>query len=80
MSDNDTSEDLAQDVMKLANRVYRGAPLLADQEDRDAFIKALLSGLRGPIGIAAANPMMLNGCISNVKQMFAILKPEDIIL
>ena len=32
---------LAADIMRLAGRVYHGAPHLAEQEARDAFLKAL---------------------------------------
>ena len=67
---------LAQDLMRLSHRVYRGAPHLVKQEARDAFVKALPAGLRCPI--AAANPRTLNECVANVMQMHAVLDGKDI--
>ena len=72
----ETYEHLAQDLMRLSHRVFRGAPHLAEQEARDAFIKALPPGLRCPI--AAANPHTLNECVDNVTQMRAVLGDADV--
>ena len=72
----ETYEHLAQDLMRLSHRVFRGAPHLAEQEARDAFIKALPPGLRCPI--AAANPHTLNECVDNMTQMRAVLGDADV--
>ena len=72
----ETYEHLAQDLMRLSHRVFRGAPHLAEQEARDAFIKALPAGLRCPI--AAANPRTLSECVDNVTQMRAVLGDGDV--
>ena len=73
---NETYEHLAQVLMRLSHRIYRGATHLAEQEARDAFIKALPAGLRCPI--AAANPRTLNECVDNVTQMRAVLGDGDV--
>jgi hypothetical protein len=66
---------LGQDILRLTRRVYKGAPALAEQESRDAFIRALPSNLR--MAVAAANPLTLNECIDNVTQLCAIMDPDE---
>ena len=61
--------------MCLANHIYRSAPYFAEQEAWNAFIRELPQSLRAPI--AAANPKLLNECIYNVTQIYAVLDPED---
>lgn len=73
---DETYEHPGQDIMWLANHIYKGVPHLTVQEARDAFIKALPEGLRAPI--AAANPKSLNECVASVTKMYAVLDPGNL--
>ena len=56
---------LAQDIRRLARRVYLGAPRLAEEEARDAFLQALPDGMMRCM-VTAANPRTLTECEENV--------------
>ena len=73
---DESYKHLAQDLIRLAHRVYRGAPHLVEEEAKDAFIKALPTALCCPI--AAANPKTRSECIANVTQMHAVLDDKDL--
>ena len=68
---NETYAQQAQDIFHLSKRVYRRAPHLAEQEDKESFVRALPDELRLPV--PAANPKMLSECVDNVTQRHAIL-------
>jgi len=48
---------------------------LAEQEARDAFIRALPANLK--ISVAAGNPLTLNECVDNVTQLCAVLDTDE---
>ena len=66
---------MGQDILRLARRVYKGAPDLADREGKDYFLRALPSQLR--VAVAAANPLTVNECIDHVNRLCVVLDPED---
>ena len=66
---------MGQDILRLARRVYKGAPDLADREGKEYFLRALLSQLR--VAVAAANPLTANECIDHVNRLCVVLDPED---
>ena len=68
---------LAQDMRRLARRVYRGALRLAEEEARDAFLRALPDGMMRCM-VTAANPCTLTECEENVMQLHAVLSQEDL--
>ena len=68
---------LAQDIRRLARRVYRGALRLAKEEARDAFLQALPDGMMRCM-VTMANPCTLTECEENVMQLHAVLSQEDL--
>lgn len=60
-------EHLAQDIIRLANRVFPGAPELAKWKARTAFSKSLPDQYRNPI--AAANPKTFMDCVNCIAQL-----------
>ena len=72
---DETYASMGQDILRLARRVYKGAPDLADREGKDYFLRALPSQLR--VAVAAANPSTVNECIDHVNRLCVVLDPED---
>ena len=68
---------LAQDIQRLVRRVYRGAPVLAEEEARDAFLWALPDGIMRCM-VTAAYSRTLTECKENVTQLHAVLSQEDL--
>ena len=66
---------LAQDIRRLARRVYRGATALAEEEARDALLRALPDGMMRCM-VTAANPLTLTECEENVTQLHAVLSQK----
>ena len=66
---------MGPDILRLARRVYKGAPHLADGEGKDYLLRALPSQLR--VAVAAANPLTVNECIDHVNRLCVMLDPED---
>jgi len=67
----ETYEHLAQDIARLANRVFQHSEFYAQREAREAFLKALPVDIRGPI--MASNPKTLNDCVQNVVNYESLL-------
>ena len=72
---DETYASMGQDILRLARRVYKGAPDLADREGKDYFLRALPSQLR--VAVAAANPLTVNECIDHVNRLCVVVDPED---
>ena len=68
---DETYASMGQDILRLARRVYKGAPDLADGEGKEYFLRALLSQLR--VAVAAANPLTANECIDHVNRLCVVL-------
>ena len=73
---NETYEHLAQDIARLANRVYSQSTYYAEQEARDAFLRALPDEISLPI--AASNPKTLSDCVAHVVNLKSVLGVEKI--
>jgi hypothetical protein len=71
----DTYATKGLDIQKLARRVSKGAPELADREGQDYFICALPNNLR--VAVAASNATMVNECIDHVNTLCAILDTDE---
>ena len=65
---------MAQDIARLARRIYRGDPQMAEVEAREQFVKGLPSRIR--IAVAAANPRTLDDCVDSVSQLQIVLDTE----
>jgi hypothetical protein len=72
---NESYATMGQEIQRLAKRVFKGAPMLAEREGRDYFIRALPTTLR--VAVAACNPSTVNECIDHVNRLSAILDTED---
>ena len=57
----ETYADLGQDILRLAHRVYKTAPEMAEREARDYFICALSPQLK--MDVAARDPVTVNQCV-----------------
>ena len=67
---------MADDISRLAGRVFAGAPSVVTREAKDAFICALPDNLR--MAIAATNPATISDCVANVTQLCSVMNIDDI--
>ena len=72
---DETYASMGQDILRLARKVYKEAPDLADREGKDYFLRALPSNLR--VAVAAANPVTVNECIDHGNRLCVVLDPGD---
>ena len=70
----ETYRHMGQEILRLASRVYRGAPGMVDEESKEQFIRALLENLR--LAVAASNPRTMEESVENVTQLCAILDTD----
>ena len=73
---DETYAHMAQDILRLARRIYKRDFKLAEQEAREQFLKGLPRQVR--MAVAAANPRTLNECVDNVAQIQIILDNEEL--
>ena len=70
----ETYAHMAQDLARLARRIYQRDPRMADQEARDLFVKGLPPRIQ--LAVAAANPRTLAECVDSVSQLQVVLGTE----
>ena len=68
-------QHLADDISRLAGRVYAGAPIVVAREAKDAFIRALPESMR--YSIAATDPVSVADCVARVTQMCSIMNIDE---
>ena len=71
----ETYAEVGQDILRLATRVYKGAPDVAEREGRDYFIRTLPPQLR--MAVAAADPVTVNDCIDMVTRLCVTLDTDE---
>lgn len=71
----ETYSALGDDVIRLARRVYKDSPELAEREGKDAYIQALPHNLRLPV--AASNPATVGDCVEIVERLCSVLDTSE---
>jgi hypothetical protein len=72
----ETYHALGDDVIRLARRVYKCSPALADREGTDAYIQALPQNLRLPV--ASANPSTVRECVELVERLCTVIDQNEL--
>ena len=71
----ETYAHMAQDILRLARRIYRADFRLADQEAREQFLKGLPNDMR--LIVSGSNPKTLSECVDNVAQIHIVLEKDQ---
>lgn len=71
----ETYHTLGDDVIRLARRVYKCSPELANREGIDAYIQALPANLR--LSVASANPSTVRECVELVERLCSVLDQNE---
>ena len=72
----ETYAHMAQDLRRLARRIYRGDGKLAEQEAKEQFLRGLPKGVK--LAVTAANPETIDDCVDNVAQIQVVLDSEEL--
>ena len=71
----ETYADLGQEILRLARRVYKTAPDLAETEARDFFVRALPPTLR--LAVAARDPDNVGDCVDLINKLCVMLDTDE---
>ena len=72
----ETYAHMAEDLRRLARRIYRKDTKLAEQEAKEQFLRGLPKNVR--LAVTAANPKTLDNCVDNVAQIQTVLESEEL--
>ena len=67
---------MAQDILRLARRIYRSDLKLAESEAREQFLSGLPKNVK--LAVTAANPKTIDECVNNVAQIQIVLEDEEL--